>query len=118
MANRDFKTVQALNRGIKHIALRIKSNGTSAPEIEDGLGATVARVSTGLWRITLADKYVSVLHVGAQVLTATASDEIAQVAAIGTQVIDIRTTSAGSVADLASGDKLTVLIVARNSTVK
>jgi hypothetical protein len=78
----------------------------------------VVRVSTGLWRITLSDKYVSVLHVGSQVLTALASDLISQTAAIGNQVIDIRTTSGGAATDIISGDKLTVLVVARNSTVK
>ncbi len=95
MANRNFSTVQALNREVKIIAgsFSIAASGGAATKLQ-GRGFSVAKTTTGVYTITLEDKYVALLSACATVKAATAVDLVAQikshdVASAKTVVIDL-----------------------------
>ena len=74
MANRKFETVQALERQLKIIAGSFRPNGTNAVDntLNTGHGFSVTHDGTGLFTITLEDKYMSLIagHVTLQCATA------------------------------------------------
>lgn len=119
MANRTFKGVQALNRGVVLIAGRV-TQGASDPSVTDGLGFGVTKNGTGHYTVTLEDKYTSLLHAGVTYGGATGQ--------ISAQVHAHDVTSAktvqfkffddtGAAWALAASDEFTFMLALRNSTV-
>jgi len=95
MASRNFNPLQALNPEVKIIAgsFSIAASGGAATKVS-GLGYSVAKSNTGVYTITLADKYSSMVSAVATVQAATAVDLVAQVKSIdvnsaGTVVLNI-----------------------------
>lgn len=80
MASRIFQKVQALNPEVKLIAgsFSIAASGGAATKVS-GLGYTVAKTDTGVYTITLADAYSSLVSACVTVQAATAVDLVAQV---------------------------------------
>ena len=130
MANRDFKDVQALAREIKLIAGRIDLTDKDNPAIasvtvngqsvNDGLGFSVSKQGTGLYRITLEDKYNGVLFAGANFNRNATTARVCQVKShtvTTTKLVDIETlNSSFAVADPVNGSEITFMLALRNST--
>ena len=67
MANRDFKPVKALEREVVIIGGRISfTNGTAT--VSEGSGYTCSNMSSGVFTITLSDKYSDLLYCDAHVV--------------------------------------------------
>ena len=67
MANRDFKPVKALEREVVIIGGRISfTNGTAT--VSEGAGYTCSNMSSGVFTITLSDKYSDLLYTDAHVV--------------------------------------------------
>mgnify|MGYP003122361297 CR=1 FL=1 len=67
MANRDFKPVKALEREVVIIGGRISfTNGTAT--VSEGSGYTCSNMSSGVFTITLSDKYSDLLYTDAHVV--------------------------------------------------
>ena len=67
MANRDFKPVKALEREVVIIAGRVSfTDGTST--VSEGSGYTCSDMSSGVFTITLSDKYSDLLYTDAHVV--------------------------------------------------
>lgn len=79
MANRNFSRVQGLNKELKLIAgtFSIAASGGAATKTQ-GLGYTVAKSGTGVYTITLDDRYNALVAATATVQAATAADLVAQ----------------------------------------
>lgn len=80
MANRNFSTVQSLNREVKIIAgsFSIAASGGAATKLQ-GRGWSAAKSATGVYTITLEDKYTALISAVASVKAATAVDLVAQI---------------------------------------
>lgn len=117
MANRDFKTVQALNREVKIIAGLVSLSGSSAPTVVDGLGFSVTRLGTGQYRIVTQDKYNGVLSAKFEMHSAAPQALWLQGGSISSAGVDFRCIdNAGTETDLTA--LVTVELTVRNSTVK
>jgi len=82
-------------------------------------GAAIAKTGTGLYTITLEDKYKAMIGLSITMKSALASDIQAQVVSedvSSAQTIVIRTTVAGVATDIPSGDGMIIRIDLRNSS--
>lgn len=120
MANRDFKTVQALNREVKILAGMLVATGASDPTVFDGIGFSVSRQSQGVYRVTPTDRYNGVLSFQIQVHSSAARLRIVQGGTISSNgYMEFRyIDETGAVQDIDSGDLITFSLIVRNSTVK
>ena len=126
MANRNFKEkLLSFENGLVAISGRFAPNGSSAPADVVGKGFTVTRTGTGVFRITLQDKYTSLLSAGATICLATPADQIVMIKAHDvsgtTPYVDIALwdISDAAVADhtYAAGDQIHFLLMLKNSSV-
>jgi len=62
MASQSFFDVECANRDVKIVAGRIDVGATGAPTVKFGLGYSIARTGTGVYRITLDKSYTGLLH--------------------------------------------------------
>lgn len=62
MASQSFFDVECANRDVKIVAGRIDVGTTGAPTVKFGLGYSIARTGTGVYRITLDKSYTGLLH--------------------------------------------------------
>lgn len=124
MANRNFKRKQALESEIKEIYAKITIGAVGAPTLvaADSIGvASVSRTSAGLYAITLQDKYVSLKHASAEVVTPTAEDMKSNIVSefvSTTKVVNVRCTTGAIATDPASGDSILVALQLKNSSAK
>lgn len=87
---------------------RFRPNGSSAIDntLNEGVGYSVAWVSTGLFRVTFQRIGYKLVEVGATLMQATPGDQYARVGAyvVANRTLDIKNwdVSAAAVADLAS----------------
>lgn len=130
MANRDFKDVQALAREIKLIAGRIDLADRDNPviasvtvngqSVNDGLGFSVSKTGTGLYKITLDDKYNGVLFAGANFNRNATTAHVCQVKShtvTTTKEIEIETLNGSlAAANPVNGSEITFMLALRNST--
>lgn len=121
MANRTFNKKQALEKEVKEIYVDIAIGGTGAPTLTRGTGvASVARSSTGVYLITLQDKYMRLMAAQASVVTPSAEDIEVQLAAesvASAKTVTLRCHTAGVATDPASGDRILVRLDLKNSSV-
>ena len=71
MANRNFSRVQGLNKEIKIIAGRLEDDDTS----NAGLGWSGANSTTGIYIITLEDKYNALIACNVSIQSTTGADD-------------------------------------------
>lgn len=122
MANRNTHPMAGLDRAVVWLFGEVTFGGSGAVSSQDCLGFTVTKpAGTGLYRITLEDKWSACAFIG---LTAddaaTAADVDWQISDNGvptTQIIDIQHIAAGSGADATSGHKVMIALAMRNSSV-
>ena len=125
MANRNFDDVQTLGKGIKVIAGSFAPNGSSALSAAavKGKGFTVAYTSTGLYTLTLQDKYVDLISAVCQVQLAAGDDKYLQVGSYSAanKTLEIRCwdASGAAVADIAANanNRINFVLVMKNSSV-
>lgn len=123
MANRTFNDAQALEKEVKSLFVKATIGGSGAVTLVQpgSLGiASISKVSTGLYRITLVDAYPSLLAANVAVLGASAEDLTFKVkleTVSTTKLVEIFTMAAGVVADPASGDTIMVELKLKNTTV-
>jgi hypothetical protein len=125
MANRLFQQFSGtLDKGVVYVQGSFAPDTANAPTTVRGSGFSVARTSTGLFTITLQDKYVSLLSAQVSLQLATGDDKMLQLGAI--DVISARTIqirvwdiSGGAVADIAANanNRINFLLLLKNSTV-
>lgn len=123
MANRDFKTVQALSREIKMVSGSFAPQGASAPASVNGIGFSVVRTSQGLFTITLQDKYVSLQSADCQIQLASAADlrcQLGSIDVVSAKTVQIRVVdSAAAVQDVSAdaNNRIHFCLMLKNSTV-
>lgn len=120
MANRTFQPVAALDREVKMLFGVVTFGGSGAVSSVDALGFTVTKVAatTGIYRITLADKYGSLLGVGLTLYNGgTAADVKAQLNAelSSSTIVDFVIIGGATAADATSGHKAYITLHVRNS---
>ncbi len=71
MASRSFNRVQALNKEVKLIAGRLEDDDTA----QAGLGWSGANTGTGIYTVTLEDKYNALLSCTATIQSTTGADD-------------------------------------------
>lgn len=110
MAERNFDFLETLGRKKRVVAGSFAPNGSSALVASStrvtGSGATVAYVSTGLYRVTFTDAYGALLAATATLQLATGDDKYCQLGAYSAanKTLDIRVwdVSGAAVADVAA----------------
>lgn len=126
MANRIFHQIQAPNKEVKIIAGSFAPNGSSAVAATGvkGKGFTVARTSTGLFTITLLDKFYELLDFQHSLQLAAADDKITQGGAVSlsAKTVQVRVwdISGAAVADVAAdaGNRINFCLAFRNTKIK
>jgi len=124
MANRNFNRLQALDKEMKHLHLVYSVGAVGAPTAVKKLGVTsVARVSAGLYRITLDDTYNYLMHLGACVQLAAGAPaalggHVIRAESVGTtKLIDLEfVDGAGAAVELDSGSVVRVVMMLKNSS--
>jgi hypothetical protein len=119
MANRNFSRRQALEKEVKDLYLKVAIGSSGAPTLTTGYGiSSISRTSQGLYRITLADAYVSLKSFRVIQIASSAEDLTFQIKAedvASAKTIDFFTLAAGSVADPSSGSSLLIKIEVKNT---
>jgi hypothetical protein len=124
MANRTFNDSQALEKEVKKLFAKISIGASGAPTLvtPGSLGiASIARVSTGYYRLTLQDAYPFFLGFDPIVMSTTAENlnfQLRTETVSTTKIIEFYTLAAGAVADPANGDVLLLEISLKNTSVK
>lgn len=123
MASRIFTELGTLGKRRYLIEGSFGPNGDGAPINKRGQGFSVARVSTGLFRITFEDRYVTLESVTATLQLAAGADQVMQVGAFvpANKTLDLRIWdfSDADVADVAADENNRVhfQVVFNDSTV-
>lgn len=121
MANRNFNRKQALEKEVKELYAKVTIGASGAPTLTSGYGITsVAKVSDGLYRFTLADQYASLKHVEAILLESTARDHTFQLkleTVATTKLVELFVLTAGVVAEPANGAIIFVKFDLKNTSV-
>jgi hypothetical protein len=123
MANAMFWDTQSRLREIKMVHLKVAIGASGAPTIDAdaSLGvASISRTSAGLYRITLADKYTSLIDMQVSHLGSSIQDLTKQIKAEtvnSTKLIDLWTLTGATATDPASGTILYATILLKNSSV-
>ena len=123
MANAMFWGVQSRQRELKIVHLKVAIGASGAPTIDSdaSLGVTsISRTSAGLYRITLADKYTSLVAVNMTKLASSIQDLVPQVKAEtvnSTKLIDLWTLTGATATDPASGTTLYCSFYLKNTSV-
>lgn len=121
MASRSFNRKQSLEKEVKSLYLTVAIGSSGAPTLSVGHGiASISRTSTGLYRITLSDKYSSlksfeVIH------KATSAQDLnyqlkAEDVASG-KTIDFFCLAGATETDPASGSTLHIQVDLKNTSV-
>ena len=124
MADRIFYGVQALNPSVKIIAGSFLPNGSSAvaSATTTGQGYSVVRTNTGLFTITLTDKYNSLISGQVSLALNAVAQTVVQFGAIdvsSAKTITINAVTSGSAADIASNanNRIHFLLILSNTNV-
>lgn len=115
MANVGYNDMQSRTKQVKTVVSRLRilgnttpANGTFSVVSGDGV-LSLTRTGTGTYRVTLQDKYVSLVGASFQVLAATAIDLVPQLSAEdvagsgGTPYVDFKMLAAAVATDTANG---------------
>lgn len=128
MANLSFNDVQSRSKGVKTIHARLRilgnttpANGTFSVVAGDGV-VSLTRTGTGAYRITLSDKYVTLIGAHFTVLAATAIDLVPQLfaddVAGATPYVDFKMLAAAVATDTANAvtQDVFVTLVLKNTS--
>ena len=118
MASRNFKRVQALNTEVKLIGGRLEDDDTK----NAGLGWSGANTGTGVYVITLEDKYSALISCTATVQSTAGTDDYsvcitAHDVSAATPTITFNVAVAGTLTDLGDTDEIHWTAMLQNSSV-
>ncbi len=118
MASRQFSRVQALNKEVKIICGRLEDDDTK----NAGLGFTGANTGTGIYTITLDDKYNALLACTATIQSTAGTDDfVVSIAShdvtAASPVIVLHVAVGGVLTDLGDTDELHFIACLQNSAV-
>lgn len=122
MARRIFHFLRGINRDTIVIAGSFAPAGTGAPTTLRGKGFSVARTSTGLFTITLTDRFYECVSFTASLQLASGDDKLAQCGSVDlsakTAQIRIWDKSAAAVADVSAdaNNRVNFALELRNTT--
>ena len=119
MANRTFNNVQALDREVKFIIGQVLLSAAAAVSSIVGKGFSAAKTGTGLYTITLQDKYPSLLSAQFAVAEAGNSAVIAKLVSetvVTDGKVNIKTCPAntGTPADVAAAVSVHFILALKN----
>ena len=101
-----LRDIHSLNRGTAHIEGSFAVDGSGDPTTIKGTGFSVAHTTTGVYTVTLSDKYQALIAAHASLMLNSADDKYVQLGAWSTAnstlVIRVWDDSAGALADIAS----------------
>lgn len=123
MANRNFHRLQSLTREVKLLHAKVSIGASGAPTLiaNDSVGiASIARNSAGLYTITLADKYSSLVDLSILQLAASAQDLTFQLTAesvSSAKTLQFVCKTATTATDPSSGSTLFIKIALKNTSV-
>lgn len=122
MANRNTHPTAALDRQVVALFGEVTFGSSGAVASQDCLGFTVTKpTGTGLYRITLEDKWAALaglsLVVDNAATAAIASFQLSDDGVPATKVIDIQCVNATVAANATDGHKLKIALFMRNSSV-
>ena len=120
-AARTFNRRQALEKEVKDLYAKVTIGASGAPTLTTGYGfASISKTSTGLYRLTLQDKYHSLKSVNVMLLASSAADFTFQVKAEAvsgaTPYIDFFTLTGGTVAEPSNGHILLIKVEVKNTS--
>ena len=125
MASRNFTDIQTLGEGRVIIAGSFRPNGASAVDntLNTGLGFSVAWSATGLFIITLVDRYAELVSAQATIAMVSATDVKPQWRAIDVVTngtLELAILAIGTDTDIASNaaNRVFFELVLKNSSVK
>ena len=122
MANRNFHLdSKSLERGLVNLYAPVSIGATGASTLDKKLGvASVTRTGAGTYTVELDDKYNGLIQVNAVIVGADQdfSFQVISETISADKKMVIATKVAGTIADLASGTKLKLEIVLKNSSVE
>jgi hypothetical protein len=128
MANRTFHAAKSLDREVISLFGVLTIGAVGAISSQDCLGFSVARTGVGAWTITLGDRYGALFGINSSLLHATTPsgaklELVADNSAAAAKTITAKWVNDAAVAgtfapvDPASGSKVYLQILLRNSTV-
>lgn len=122
MANRNWNRAQNLEKEVKSLFVDVAIGASGAPTLTRGTGvASITRQSAGVYRITLQDAYIRLMHVDVKQLVAAAQDLVPQLVSesvSSSKQIDFRMVdSLAAEVDPASGSRLLIRIDLKNTSV-
>lgn len=119
------KTTWPLYAGDRELidhTISFPTNGSSAPaaaDVRSDCEATVARTTTGVYTITIHDKYLEIVSVGAHLQLDSPNGSVATVRSFSasSKTIVVHTVVSGSAADVAANanNQVHVFVRARNA---
>lgn len=119
MANRTFKDVQSLDSEVKTLYGAVTFGASGAVSAVSANGFTVTKpAGTGLYTVTLDDKYGALLGVDATLFNAgSAADSAVQLSSdfASGNTFQLQFLTAGAAANALTGQKLYITIHVRNS---
>ena len=123
MANRWMVQPRCLEKELCNLVFRVNLSAAAAITSQLGKGGTVTKTGTGLYRITLEDKWVALRSAQVTLLEAVSTAFVSQVTAEdvagagGVSYVDIVTKTAGANANVAAVTTLFIDLKLKNSTV-
>lgn len=121
MANRNFNRFQALEKEVKALYADISIGAAGAPTLVEGLGiASVALAGTGLYTITLQDKYNRLMSANAIAMepsTVLHAYVYAETVSTNKTLSLIVVDPTGAAVEPPSGTRLLIRIDVKNSSV-
>ncbi len=121
MANRDFISQFSYSFERQPVSLMAAITQSAGPVFTSNAarsGIVMTRISTGLYELTLADKYSALISADIMIQKASAADLQTQMVSSNvstTKKLRFRTIAGASVTDLANGDVVYIKLVLRNS---
>lgn len=107
-------------------ALFLKGTGAGAADITltygMGMSPTLDQTGTGLYTLTLKDKYTALVHANLEVIDATTPDDwdvrVVSETVSTTKLINIAVFKGGTLADLSTDEKISGILVLLDSAAK
>ena len=124
MANRNFNRLQALEKEVKTLHMKVAIGAAGAPTINAAQSqgvASITRVSAGLYDVVLQDNYMRLINIHPSIIAAAGEDLKIQIVsdsvASSTKTFRFRCVAVAAATDPANGDSILMSIELKNSSV-
>jgi hypothetical protein len=121
MANRNFTQVQgALTRSLVLLTGKVEIAADASVTSDSIIGAAVTKTATGVYTITLEDKYSALMSANVTLKAATAVDLVPQIVSddvVSAKTVVVRLNADATATDPSAACTLNVFLVLKNSSV-